>query len=49
MMLLRSLEILTSLSLVFALKNGVGVTPAMGWNPYNAFSCVQNVFPVEQR
>jgi hypothetical protein len=22
-----------------ALNNGVGVTPAMGWNPYNAFSC----------
>nr|GAT53645.1 predicted protein [Mycena chlorophos] len=22
-----------------ALSNGVGVTPAMGWNPYNAFSC----------
>ncbi|KAF5380703.1 hypothetical protein D9757_007017 [Collybiopsis confluens] len=23
----------------FALHNGVGVTPAMGWNPYNAFAC----------
>ncbi|KAK0221588.1 glycoside hydrolase family 27 protein [Armillaria fumosa] len=22
-----------------ALDNGVGVTPAMGWNPYNAFLC----------
>ncbi|KAF8215018.1 glycoside hydrolase family 27 protein [Mycena galopus ATCC 62051] len=37
-----SLEVLVSLSFssaVFALKNGVGVTPAMGFNPYNAFSC----------
>ncbi|CAK5267849.1 unnamed protein product [Mycena citricolor] len=28
-----------SASGVLALKNGVGVTPAMGWNPYNAFLC----------
>ncbi|KAJ7845390.1 glycoside hydrolase family 27 protein [Mycena olivaceomarginata] len=38
----RSLEILVSLSLssvVLALNNGVGVTPAMGYNPYNAFLC----------
>ncbi|KAJ7078617.1 glycoside hydrolase family 27 protein [Mycena belliarum] len=27
------------LSVVSALQNGVGVKPAMGWNPYNAFSC----------
>ncbi|KAK6997260.1 alpha-galactosidase [Favolaschia claudopus] len=24
---------------VAALNNGVGVKPAMGWNPYNAFAC----------
>ncbi|KAJ7274098.1 glycoside hydrolase family 27 protein [Mycena rebaudengoi] len=28
-----------SFSSTLALKNGVGVTPAMGWNPYNAFLC----------
>ncbi|KAJ7464702.1 glycoside hydrolase family 27 protein [Mycena galericulata] len=42
MMSWRLLEIclsLSFLSLGFALKNGVGVTPAMGWNPYNAFLC----------
>ncbi|KAJ7740275.1 glycoside hydrolase family 27 protein [Mycena maculata] len=36
------LKISTSLSfssLAFALNNGLGVTPAMGWNPYNAFLC----------
>ncbi|KAJ7913578.1 glycoside hydrolase family 27 protein [Mycena leptocephala] len=41
-MLGRSLKTLVSLSLLsvaFALNNGVGVTPAMGYNPYNAFLC----------
>ncbi|KAJ6508283.1 glycoside hydrolase family 27 protein [Mycena sanguinolenta] len=41
-MLWRSLETIITLSLtsaVLALNNGVGVTPAMGWNSYNAFSC----------
>lgn len=27
-----------------ALNNGVGVTPAMGWNPYNAFSYAAHYF-----
>ncbi|KAE9403194.1 glycoside hydrolase, partial [Gymnopus androsaceus JB14] len=29
-----------------ALDNGLAVTPAMGWNPYNAFSCttVQSLY-----
>ncbi|KAF9262968.1 glycoside hydrolase family 27 protein [Marasmius fiardii PR-910] len=26
-------------NLSFGLENGLGRTPAMGWNPYNAFSC----------
>jgi len=26
---------------VFALNNGLAKTPAMGWNSYNAFSCVR--------
>ncbi|KAJ7250019.1 glycoside hydrolase [Mycena haematopus] len=41
-MLWRSLEILVTLSFsssAFSLRNGVGVTPAMGYNPYNAFLC----------
>ncbi|KAJ7143595.1 glycoside hydrolase family 27 protein [Mycena crocata] len=41
-MLWRSFETFISLSFssaVFALNNGVGVTPAMGYNPYNAFLC----------
>ncbi|KAJ7069414.1 glycoside hydrolase family 27 protein [Mycena amicta] len=32
--------LLSLVSVANALSNGVGVTPAMGWNPYNAFSCV---------
>ncbi|KAJ7015959.1 glycoside hydrolase family 27 protein [Mycena alexandri] len=41
-MLWRRLEALVSLSFFsvgLALNNGVGVTPAMGYNPYNAFLC----------
>ncbi|KAJ7701385.1 glycoside hydrolase family 27 protein [Mycena rosella] len=42
MLLWRTLEIFVSLSLLpvgSALQNGVGVKPAMGYNPYNAFLC----------
>ncbi|KAJ8080158.1 hypothetical protein PM082_016986 [Marasmius tenuissimus] len=28
--------------LSFGLNNGLGKTPSMGWNPYNAFSCNSN-------
>ncbi|TFK33044.1 glycoside hydrolase family 27 protein [Crucibulum laeve] len=41
-MMISSLWIFLGLSLTpvaFALNNGVGLTPAMGWNPYNAFLC----------
>lgn len=41
-MLWRYLETflwLSFLSVADALQNGVGVTPAMGYNPYNGFSC----------
>ncbi|KAJ6504711.1 glycoside hydrolase family 27 protein [Mycena vitilis] len=41
-MLWRCLAALVPLSFIpvaSALKNGVGVTPAMGYNPYNAFLC----------
>jgi hypothetical protein len=51
-MLGRSLKTLVSLSLLsvaFALNNGVGVTPAMGYNPYNAFLFVQNVSQSAER
>lgn len=41
---------LTWISLFFtscyALNNGVGKTPAMGWNPYNAFSYVRSPRPI---
>ncbi|KAF7298680.1 Alpha-galactosidase [Mycena indigotica] len=36
---LRSSIVISLAALSNALSNGVGVTPAMGWNPYNAFSC----------
>ncbi|KAJ7160140.1 glycoside hydrolase family 27 protein [Mycena filopes] len=36
---LKALVSLSLLSVGHALKNGVGVTPAMGYNPYNAFLC----------
>ncbi|KAJ7617461.1 glycoside hydrolase family 27 protein [Mycena polygramma] len=39
MLLRRLLVPLSFISVAFALKNGVGVTPAMGYNPYNAFLC----------
>ncbi|KAF7318503.1 Alpha-galactosidase [Mycena chlorophos] len=34
-----SFVVLNLAGLGHALSNGVGVTPAMGWKPYNAFSC----------
>ncbi|KAJ7643715.1 glycoside hydrolase family 27 protein [Roridomyces roridus] len=36
---MRTIISLSLLPLALALSNGVGKTPAMGWNPYNAFLC----------
>jgi alpha-galactosidase len=37
--MIRVLTVLTLVLSVFSIKNGVGLTPAMGWNSWNHFGC----------
>ena len=34
-----SLLLLSAVATVTAIDNGVGITPAMGWNSWNHFGC----------
>ena len=36
---MRAVVALLALRAALALDNGVGLTPAMGWNSWNAFRC----------